>query len=198
MQAEIKNYLQGLNKTWQPLKEQAVKYLDQESSILKDGTIQIFRRPWIAQFNYGLIFYPPAQNEYFQLFEQSTKQIVPSFYKAILLQMNGCFIYDFRLFGLPPSLYSKGVLNRSQLQPFDLGAANTDWIKEYIVDKDFFHFGGRAYSLDENIGYFLDKSNNILSIRKNGKQLRQWASFQDFLAEEIPTAEKMMIEERNS
>jgi hypothetical protein len=196
MEAEIKSYLDTLDQFWQPIKEQAIKYSDQENHTGKDGTIQIFRRPWVAPFNYGLIFYPPARQEYFGTFQQKTGKAIPSLYQQMLLQMNGCFVYDFALYGLTPSLYSIGLLDRSLLQPLDLGTANTDWIEEYRVDKTLFHIGGRAYSYEENIGYFLDNSNNILSIRKNGKQLGKWTVFRDFLTEEIAAAERMMLLER--
>jgi hypothetical protein len=198
MYSQVESFLDTLDPFWQAIKEQAIKYSDQYSHIANDGTIQIFRRPWVAPFNYGLMFYPPARKEYFEIFQQKTGKAIPSLYQQILLQMNGCFVYDFALYGLTPSLYSMGLLDRSLLQPFDLGTANTDWMEEYKLDRTLFHIGGRAYTPKENIGYFLDSSNNILSIRKNGKQLGKWTLFRDFLTEEIEAAEKMMLKERNS
>ncbi|MBK8807840.1 MAG: SMI1/KNR4 family protein [Bacteroidales bacterium] len=116
-------------------------------------------------------------------------------YKDFLREINGCFIFDFALFGLTPSIYTTGLLDRSKVQCFDLGTANRSWISEYEIDEKLFHFGGRAYSYDENIGYFIDINGIIKSIRINGQIIKEWSDFSEFLRDEIEAAEKMMIDE---
>ena len=69
------------------------------------------------------------------------------------------------------------------------------WWTEYEVDSELFHFGGRAYSDEENIGYFSGKNDVIMSIRTNGEIIKEWDDFPRFLKEEINEAEKMMIQE---
>jgi hypothetical protein len=198
MKDQVKRYLDNLPTEFKPVVEQATRYysFDDKADIRKDGAIQIFNRTWVAPGNYGLLLFPPADNKLIAKFEKQNKLKTPKFYKSVLGHMNGCFIYDFALYGLPESMYSSGLLNRSSLYQFDLGTANQFWKYEYETDTDnLFHIGGRAYSFDENIGYFIDSDGNILSLRKNGKQLRAWTNFGDFMKDEIKEAEKMMTKE---
>ena len=156
--------------------------------------MNIFHRPWVAPFNWGLRLYKGVDKNWLEQFEQKTQKVIPDFYKDFLLEINGCFIYDLSLFGLLPSIFLKGVLDRTQLQCHDLVTANTNWIYEYKVDKNNFHFGGRSYTYSENIGYFFD-SNKIRALRSNGKTIKEWQNFSVFLNDEIKEAEKMMIKE---
>jgi hypothetical protein len=197
MTPEIKSFLDNLPDEWNAIKQQAVKYFDDDSDMRKDGAAQIFKRPWIAPLNFGLLLFPPVKKEFIILFEQRTGKAMPSLYKSVLLQMNGCFAYDFSLYGLPESMYQRNLLDRSFLQQYDLGAANMHWIYEYEVNDRLFHIGSRAYSFEENVGYFIDGENNILSIKTNGEQIRKWNSFESFLLEEIQEAEILMIKEKN-
>jgi hypothetical protein len=176
------------------IKRQAKKYLRNNSAIDDNNTLNIFHRPWVAPFNWGLNLYKGADKQWLEQFEQETKKIIPTFYKTFLLAINGCFVYDLSLFGLPPSLYLNQTLDRSQLQCHDLGSANTNWIYEYRVDKNSFHFGNRAYTHDENLGYFF-YDNKIKSIITNGRTVSQWDNYSDFLNDEINEAERMMLKE---
>jgi len=174
------------------LKNQAKKYLRNNSIIDNSETLNILHRPWVAPFNWGLRLYNGADKNWPDQFEQKTLRAIPDFYKDFLLEINGCFIYDLSLFGLTPSIFSKGTLDRTQLQCHDLLTANTDWIQNYKVDKRNFHFGGRSYTFSENIGYFFD-GNEIKALRSNGRTIKSWQSFSVFLDEEIREAEKIMI-----
>lgn len=93
-------------------------------------------------------------------------------------------------------MYTTGLLSRTTLQQFDLGIANTNWKDEYKIDKNFFHIGGNSYSYSENIGYFIDNNNTILSIRTNGQVLNTWDNFKDFLKQEIESSEKTMLDKK--
>jgi hypothetical protein len=196
MRIEIKNFLDKLDNDLNPIKEQAIKYYDIDSTIRAKNVVQIFKRPWIAPENFGLVLYPPVEKSWLVEFEKKTGKVIPKIYENVLLQMNGCFVYDFSLFGLPKSIYTKGVLDRSVLQQFDLTTANISWIREYEIDQDLFHIGGRAYSYSENIGYFVDKE-TILSIKETGEVVNSFATIRDFFVTEIEVAEKMMIAERD-
>jgi hypothetical protein len=130
MKTEIKTFLDNLNSDFDIVKEQVDKYynFDNKADLRHDGAVKIFNRTWVAPMNYGLLLFPPADKAIIEKFEKKEKLKIPDFYKTILTMMNGCFIYDFSLFGLPKSIYEKGLLDRSDLYQFDLGTANKDWI----------------------------------------------------------------------
>jgi len=183
-------------QTWpvelEPIKIQVKKYLENNSTI-DEVVLNILHRPWVASLNWGLMLYSGADAEWFLEFERKTQKVIPGFYQNFLQLINGGFIYGISMYGLTPSIYNKGVLKRTILQCHDLTTANTSWIHNYDVDPMLFHFAGRTYSRQENIGYFFD-GDNILSIRKNGEVLNQWTNLGDMLFDEIETVEKMMLE----
>lgn len=195
MLVQINTFLNCLTSEWLPIKEHANKYIDQNSKICERGIVSIMMQPWIAPQSYGLTLFPPANTGSFKEFERKTGISIPVFYQNLLLKMNGCFVYDFSLFGLPDALYTSGILTRDILQQYDLGIANTEWIRSYNVNNELFYIGGRAYSFEENIGYFVDNS-TIISVRENGQIVKSWNSFNDFLNEEITIAEEMMLKEK--
>lgn len=150
------------------IKRQAKKYISNNSSLDKDDTLKIFHRPWVAPLNWGIRFYKGADGKWLEEYENRTQTTIPNAYKKFLLTINGCFIYDLSLFGLTPSIYSKGTLDRSELQCHDLISANKDWIREYPLNQDYFHFGGHAYTYEENVGYFFHE-NKIKSLLRVAK-----------------------------
>jgi hypothetical protein len=194
MTEDLKIFLDKLSIDCSPIVEQAKMYSDSDSKIRKDGVAEIFRRPWVAEQNYGLWLFPPVETTWLDIFIERTFKPIPNLYKKLLLELNGCFVYDFSLYGLPKSLYTTGLLDRSTSQQFDLGTANKNWIKEYNVDPNLFHIGGRSYSYSENIGYFID-GNTILSIRKSGEIIDTWNNLLEFLNAEIKISESQMLEE---
>jgi len=196
MTQEVKYFLDKLDQKWVPIKQQVEQYFDSDSRIRDDGALQVFKRPWIAPKNFGILVFPPANEAWLTMFQEKTTIVIPTIYKKILMEINGCYIYDFELFGLPKSLYTGRLLDRSILQQHDLTLANNSWKKEYKLNEDYFLIGGRDYADDEVIGYFLNE-NKIYSIRKNGEILSSWDSFVDFLNEEIYKAERTMLNEKN-
>ena len=176
------------------IKRQAIKYLQNNSSIDNKKTLNIFHRPWVASLNWGIMLYQGVEFPWIKKFEEITGKIIPPFYQKFLLSMNGCFIHDIALNGIAPSVYSDGILNRSYLECHDLALANKTWIKEYAVDENYFHFGGRSYNDNEIIGYF-SKEDKIMLIRKNGMIIKEWFNFSVFLEEEIKIAELQMLKE---
>lgn len=194
MKTEIEDFLDKLTPEFEIILQQAVKYidLDDKAGIRTDGAVQIFNMAWIAPMNYGLLLFPPAPQIFIQTFEIEEKITIPQLYKDILTVMNGCFVYDFTLFGLPESVYKKGLLNRTDVFQLDIGEANNFWNLEYDVEPTLFHFGGRAYSDEENIGYFIDNKQSIISTLPSGQVLNSWSSFKQFITDEVLEAEVMM------
>jgi hypothetical protein len=192
MISKIKERLTKFDKDYKPIIQQGLKYISNNSNIDEFNTLNILHRPWVASENWGIKLYDSAKLSWIEDFARKTGKVIPDFYVSFLLNLNGCFIYDLSLFGLPPSLYGNGVLNRSILQCHDLTAANNSWIVEYRIDEKAFYFGGRAYSEDENVGYFYF-NDLIFSIRNNGEVIDKWLNFYDFLDSEIEKAEIMML-----
>lgn len=190
----IKKILNTISDNFKPIKHISNKYIKFGGSIEENNLI-IYNQKWIAPLKYGIRLFENAPVGFITKFEKDNNTKIPLIYKEFLREVNGCFIFDFDLFGLTPSIYTTGLLNRSKVQCFDLGTANRNGIAEYDIDEKLFHFGGRAYSYDENIGYFMDSTGIIKSIRKNGQIIKEWTDFSEFLSEEIEAAEKMMIDE---
>jgi hypothetical protein len=170
------------------IKKQAKKYIQNGSHIDERERVNILHRPWVAPLNWGLMLYNGADIKWINEAEKTIEKTIPDFYKRFLTNINGCFLYDISMFGLIPSL------TRSFLQCHDLTTANREWIKEFDIDQNFFHFGGGTYSYDENTGYFYGQ-NKIISIRKNGNLVNEWNNFSDFLNDELIRAEKEMLKE---
>ena len=100
------------------------------------------------------------------------------------------------IYGLTPSLYNNKLLDRTMHQCMSLDQANTQWIKEYNVDKKLFYFGSRAYSNEENIGYFLN-GKKIQTILENGEIKNEYISIKEFLEEEIKISEEIYLKEND-
>lgn len=121
--------------------------------------------------------------------------VIPKIYKDFLLITNGCSFYGLDLFDLSPSIQNENVLNRIDPEPLDLSTANIYWKNGYKHTQGFFHFGGRQFSDDENIGYFVEGKNKIHAIKKDGEILFSWDTFTDFLKDELKSSESIMKEE---
>jgi hypothetical protein len=194
MSDNIYNEIEKLPHFLFSIKEQGKKYYKNNSKI-DSYAIHVLHRPWVAPYNWGLSLFKGVNPDWLTQFTKLTNKAVPDFYRDFLLAMNGCFIYDMALYGLTPSLYNNGILNRTMLECFDLTTANNNWILEYDIPNNLFHFGGRAYSDSENIGYFIGQNQNIKAIRKNGQEIHEWVDFKTFLTDEIAVAEKIMKSE---
>lgn len=126
----------------------------------------------------------------FWLFEPLSSELLctlacPTFYRAILAQMNGCFAFGLSLYGVPEA---NGMLNRSTLRPHSLEHANTSWRKEFVGLASEFHFGGAPLDDSENVGYFY-VNEQIVAARKSGRKVQQWNSFLQFLTDELTRVE---------
>lgn len=176
------------------LKEFAERYARFCSSIAPDDTLQIAHQPWVAPQGYALELYPPARKAWFATFRERTGHVIPAAYRGFLLVANGCAAHELSLFGLPPSLQGAAPqLDRSRAQPLDLGAANLHWKRGYAVDAHAFHFGGRAWTTEENIGYFwLERG--LQAVRTSGEVVGEWPDLPALLASELPAAERRVAE----
>lgn len=188
----MEDIIKKLNKIpneYSIIKNKALNYLKYNSNI-KDGIINIGNRKWAAPENYIIKIYPGINKRIIKKYENENRLIIPNIVKDFFININGLFAFGISLYGLSESMIKKGLLNRQNLECHDISIANKDWIKEYSIDRNLFHFGSRDYSYDEILGYFID--NNIIKcIRKNGEVVVEYNSFEDFLNKELNISEEL-------
>lgn len=188
MQKELSNRLEKIPNEFNPIKEFVERYSQRESRIDKLGTLQLVKNPEFLDA-YFICSFAPAIETYFSNFESRYNFKIPKPLDKFLRFSNGFYFCDFTIYGLTPSIYKSeiGLLERSVLQPLDIGAANDTWNKEY--GQAGFHFGGRYYDDEKNCGYFL-KDEIIVSCLIDGEIVGTWTSFSDFLSDELTATEK--------
>ena len=194
VQQQIAERLRLLPAACAPIVEHAARYTRYCSSIATGETLQIGHAPWVAPEAYAFRLFPVAKKAWFQRFREDTGRPIPSGYRDFLLGANGCSAYGLSLYGLPPSLQrDPPVLDRARPQPLDLGAANRHWAREYQGSGGAFHFGGRAWSREENVGYFWAEG-GLRSLRRGGEVAGEWPDLPALLAEELAAAERLQAE----
>lgn len=186
---KFEDRLKSISDNLSSIRNIAMKYIS-FGFIEENGEFRIYNRTWIAPLNYAIYLFDKTPQTFFEKYNSEYKKDIPNIYKTFLNELNGCNVFDLSLYGLTPSIYEKGIIDRSKVQCYDLGTANKFWKNEFEIDKNMFHFGSRSYSFDENIGYFLDSTDCIKSILKNGEIVNQWYDFSTFLSDEIDAAEQ--------
>ena len=194
MTDKIRSFLRKIPSKFNPIAQIAESYLKYSSKIESDQSIKIAHNPAEFPEHYGISLYPAAEKSYFKQYLKNFDREIPSIYKEFLQAINGAFILEMQLFGLTPSLYRHGLLDRTILQCLDVGSANSEWKHEYEnISESEFHFGGRGWTETENLGYFLNTDGRIFVKRKNGLILAQYENFSDFLRPEIEASEKLYL-----
>jgi hypothetical protein len=175
-----------------PLKEAASRYLQYPSASGAAGVLDIGHRPWVAELNYMFTLYPGIDRDALDRYCGRFEIQVPEVYVEFLRAVNGAFCFGMSLCGVPLSTLGKlPLLDRTILQCHDLATAATQWIYEYRVPADFFHFGNRKFSSRANVAYFFASDHRIVSVRGQKKVVGEWTSFTDFLADELQASEKL-------
>jgi hypothetical protein len=149
------------------------------------------RQPKIGEEAFAFRLYPGLDDESINSYESSRCIQIPSLYRAILRKLNGAFLFELALFGIPPMMIEQtGLLSRTTLYPIDLSLTQKNWRKQYKeVPASLFLFGSGTLSRTENIGYFLVEDGTIRAIRKSGEMTWSWRSFSEFLSAELARAE---------
>jgi len=198
VQQEILRRLAALPDTLAILRDRAADAARHCSSIAIDDTLQLGHQPWVAPEAYAVRFFAPAKKAWVAAFQERTGRAIPPSYREVLLAVNGCSFYDLELYGLPPSMQgSMPRLDRSRPQPLDLATANLGWVHEYATDAGQFHFGGRSWTPEENVGYFwLDaRTPTLRSVRKSGEVVGEWMDLRALLADELEAVERLSVTE---
>ncbi|WP_420318162.1 hypothetical protein [Ekhidna sp.] len=188
MESELKEKLSSLPSDFLPIKNFVNKYAEQESRIDNLGTIQLVKNTQFTEA-YFIKLFEGAPQLYFDNFLIRYNLEIPESLKSFFRIMNGFHFYDFTIYGLTPSLYKStdGLLDRTMLQPLDIGTANEYWKHEF--ERSDFHFGTRYFDDEQNCGYFLE-GDTILSCLTTGEIVRTWTNFSDFLTSELTITEQ--------
>jgi len=189
---KVINRLNSLSEFLDAIKLISNKYALFPSSFDSNETLNIGHRPWVGTENYIINIFQGVSKEEIEQYSKKMDIQIPKNYQSFLKECGGAFLFGISLYGIPFSMRGETpLLDRSIRQCHDLSIANRFWINQYVLTEKLFQFGGREYSYDENIGYFLDSNDKILSIRKNGEILSRWNDFNTFLSDEIAIAEKL-------
>jgi hypothetical protein len=191
--------LENLSGELLPIRQLAERLLDPTAQLDPDsGNLFLSHRPKIGPEAYAVVLFAAVTPEMIAAYAglRSSglrgKLTIPPTYLQILQVLNGTELYQLQLYGLPPSLCADPpLLNRSDRQPLDLGAANLTWSRLYRPTLSQFHFGSGPYSYEENLAYFLNQDDTVEARRIGGSLFGSWSSIAPFLEEEISRAESL-------
>lgn len=172
-----------------PLAE-LVPRLRDDSERLTAGGIELLHRPEVAPEWFRARLWAPLPPAAWRRHESLHGYTIPAAYEAVLAQLNGAYIFECALYGMPSSmLRDPPLLDRSTSAPFDLGTANRHWKREFAAPESWFHFGGGTWTRSANIGYFLDDEGAVRGLVGQVGEVRRWPDFAGFLAAELARAE---------
>jgi hypothetical protein len=162
----------------------------------RTGSLRLSHRPEIGTEAYACVLYPGLGFDVIDRYEGvhrarlSSYLDIPPFYRDFLTRLNGAYLFDIALFGVPPSMaQNPPLLDRSALQPLDVCTANDTWRLEYRVARSNFYFASGSHSSTESVGYFLTPDNRVEAYLVGEKKIGEWAGMDVFLTEEVERAE---------
>lgn len=184
------DYVDRLPSFLNPLKARARKLITPEATS-QGGAVSLSPVRWYGYQACLSYLYAPAKRDWIAGFEGRFGAAIPGFYREFLLATNGADILDLRLYGLAPSLQGNPpLLDRSRVQPLDLGSANSTWKAGFLFSGGKFHFGVRPHRR-KFAGFFWNPAKDRIETRSRfGFRLGQWSRFEDFLEAELSAAEE--------
>jgi len=202
MDSRIGQFIEKLDGELFPLKTVVQQLSSSETDFDPlTGGLRLSHRPAIGTEAYACILYPGLDSDVIDRYEginrtRTPRYIdIPSFYKGVIGHLNGAFVYQTALFGIPLSMaQAPPRLDRSVQHPLDVGPANEDWRREYEVNHSQFFFASGSYSHTENVGYFLTPENHVEGYLRGGKKIAQWETLGTFLAVEVERAKARYVE----
>ena len=199
MPLTVQSTIAALDDDLAPIRLVAERVADADSVIdPRTAAALLSRRPKIGVEAYACVVFAGVAPDVMTRYEEIQRSIgnrdfeIPLSYRNVLHRLNGAWIFQVSLYGLPPSMCQKPpLLDRSSRQPLDLGTANQNWRKRYSTDLNHFHFGSGPHTFQENVAYFLDGDGRVFSLLPGAQQVSEWSSIQAFLSAEIPRAESL-------
>jgi hypothetical protein len=91
---------------------------------------------------------------------------------------------------MPPSmLHDVPQIDRSTVNPLDLGSAQTHWKRKAGAPDEWFMFGSGQWTRSANIDYLLDEAGAVHGWA-NRAEVRYWPNLAEFFAAELVRAEE--------
>ena len=186
--------LRSLAGDLQPIRAMLEKHLERGSDAkLSSDALEMARSPKTGWPVFTI--FPGIPEPLLQTYERIHEVELHPQYRQILGSMNGAFLFQLSLFGVPPSMAKEPpLLDRSRAWPLDVGTAQSDWKDRYTQDREQFYFGGGARSWSENVGYFLGPDGEVTSRRAGGMVIGRWPGFREFLTAELVRMETLQPE----
>ncbi len=143
-------FLEHLTGELEPVRDLVLRFLDRGSCIdAASGALCVSHRPGIAPEAGALRLFHAVGDRVISTYEQIHSITICPEYRSVLKRMNGAFLFEISLFGLPPSMCRvPPLLDRSTAWPLDLGSAQRNWAREYNVVGKSGKADGKADSLN--------------------------------------------------
>lgn len=195
-ESEIRSHLEALPGYVSPIRNAALRYLDEGSKINTRAAF-VGHRPWVAPENFAFSLFTGVTDEQLNDFSYRNGLEIPGAYRQFLNAMSGAFCFGISFFGITPGMLAgTNLVNRQESECHSLLSAAQYWRLDYDVPDELFHFGSRDYTEDSLVGYFMDESGRIVSVQQEGEQISEWTDFGAFLTEELAASEKLDFELR--
>ncbi|MEO1324905.1 MAG: hypothetical protein AAFV59_18085 [Pseudomonadota bacterium] len=153
------------------------------------GVILAGHEPTRGPQAYAVALFPGLTSHAIQRYEALNELTIPATVKAFLGHVNGAFLCELSLYGIPPSMIDNPpMLSRSTRNPYDIATANHYWRAGFErVEPTEFYIGGRNVSWSGQIGYFIRDDGSIVSYPKRGTDfpITTWPSFEVWLNDEL-------------
>lgn len=154
------------------------------------GPLLVGPRPDIAPQAYDIVVFEPLPAERILSYQELHDFKLPRHLLEIYKYINGCSLFEVKLYGIPPSMaVSPPLLDRSRRSPLDI-ASGRYWRAGYgKIDPDHVLIASRNVGDSGQVGYFMGTDGHI-SGRGNGSvdaptECGPWASLAEWLAAEM-------------
>lgn len=182
--------ISGLSDDLEPVRVVAKRFLGADSCVdPATGALCASHRPRIAPLAYALRIFPGAGRSLIASYEGVHEIKICGSYRSLLMRMNGAYLFQIDLFGIPPTMATcPPLLDRSALWLLDLATAQKYWWRKYTTGEDCF-VGYGPYSSNDPLGYFMSEDGAVRAVQVGGAVFRSWPSVRGFLTDELARAE---------
>ncbi|MCW6536289.1 SMI1/KNR4 family protein [Sphingomonas lycopersici] len=139
---------------------------------------------------HDLVLFPPISREILRIYEKVNDFSLPDILIEFLAHLNGCNIFDLRIYGAPASMArNPPTIDRSRCTPLDISSGRHWRVGYALASEDDLLFASKNVGDDGQIGYFITPAGLVIG-RGNGspevdERSGPWSNVTDWLASEI-------------